>query len=173
MNLWDLLLFYWNNYFYLVLVKRCCKLLTFRVPNTVETLFCLFFKSNGPILIRKADKGKTIDYNYYTENCLKPVINEIWKQEKSWRTKCIKLLHDNGRSHVHQDVIDNLTQEGIEIIPHPPYSPDLVPCEFWLNDYIVFFRVYKKFAVDFLHKRMIFLKLCNQLWSKDPISTRE
>jgi hypothetical protein len=46
------------------------------------------------------------------------------------------LLHDNGRSHVHQDVIDNLTQEGIEIIPHPPYSPDLVPCDFWLNDYI-------------------------------------
>jgi c-di-AMP phosphodiesterase-like protein len=21
-------------------------------------------------------------------------------------------------------------------MPHPPYSPDLAPCDFWLNDYI-------------------------------------
>ena len=21
-------------------------------------------------------------------------------------------------------------------MPHPPYSPDLSPCDFWLNDYI-------------------------------------
>ena len=23
-----------------------------------------------------------------------------------------------------------LTEEGIKIIPHPPYSPDLAPCDF-------------------------------------------
>ncbi len=22
------------------------------------------------------------------------------------------------------------------MLPHPPYSPDLAPCDFWLNDYI-------------------------------------
>ena len=22
------------------------------------------------------------------------------------------------------------------MIPYPPYSPDLAPCDFWLNDYI-------------------------------------
>ncbi len=27
-------------------------------------------------------------------------------------------------------------KEGIEITPHPSYSPDLSPCDFWLNDYI-------------------------------------
>ncbi|CAF1140319.1 unnamed protein product, partial [Didymodactylos carnosus] len=101
-----------------------------------KTLFCLFFKSNGPVLIHKVDKGKTINHNYYIENCLRPVIDEIRKQEKSSRTKCIRLLHDNGRSHIHRDVIDYLTEEGIEIIPHPPYSPDLAPCDFWLNNYI-------------------------------------
>ena len=21
-------------------------------------------------------------------------------------------------------------------MPHPPYSPDLAPCDYWLNDYI-------------------------------------
>ncbi|CAF5105983.1 unnamed protein product, partial [Rotaria sp. Silwood1] len=79
-----------------------------------KTLFCLFFKSDGPILIHKVDRGKTIDHNYYIENCLKPVINEIRKQEKLSGTKCINLLHDNGSFHTHRDVIDYLTEEGME-----------------------------------------------------------
>ena len=46
------------------------------------------------------------------------------------------MLHDNGSPHAHRDVVNYLTEEGIEIIPHPPYSPDLQPCDFCLNDYI-------------------------------------
>ena len=43
--------------------------------------------------------------------------------------------------HFHQDnapvhnsilVADYLTKMGIKTVPHPPYSPDLVPCDFWL-----------------------------------------
>ena len=85
-----------------------------------KSMFCLFFKSTGPVLIHKVDKGKTIDHNYYIDNCLIPVINEIRKKEKSSRTK-YKMLHDNGSPHTHRDVVDYLTEEGIEIIPHPPY----------------------------------------------------
>ena len=33
-------------------------------------------------------------------------------------------------------MIDYLTEEGIKIISHPSHSPDLAPCDFWLNDYI-------------------------------------
>ena len=101
-----------------------------------KNLFSIFFKSNGPVLIHAVDEGKTIDHNYYIENCLKPVVKEIWKQRKSAGTKGIKLLHDNARPHIHSDVINYLTEEGIIIMPHPPYSPDLAPCDYWLNDYI-------------------------------------
>ncbi|CAF4824058.1 unnamed protein product, partial [Rotaria sp. Silwood2] len=99
-------------------------------------LFSIFFKSNGPALIHAVDEGKTIDHNYYNENCLKPVVKEIWKQRKSAGTKGIKLLQDNSRSHIHSDVINYLTEEGIIIMSHPPYSSDLAPCDYWLNDYI-------------------------------------
>jgi len=101
-----------------------------------KNLFSIFLKSNGPVLIHAVDDGKTIDHNYYIENCLKPVVKEIWKQRKSNGTKGIKLLQDNARPHIHSDVINYLTEEGIEIMPHPPYSPDLAPCDYWLNDYI-------------------------------------
>ena len=29
-------------------------------------------------------------------------------------------------------VTDYLTKMGIKTVPHPPYSPDLAPCDFWL-----------------------------------------
>ncbi len=79
-----------------------------------------------------------LDHNYYMyiENCLKPVVKEIWKHRNSNGTKGMKLLHDNARPHAHSDVINYLIEEGINILSHPPYSPDLVPCDYWLNDYI-------------------------------------
>ena len=29
-------------------------------------------------------------------------------------------------------VTDYLTKMGIKTVPHPPYSPDFAPCDFWL-----------------------------------------
>ena len=46
---------------------------TFEAKN----LFSIFFKSNDPVLIHCVDEGKTKDYNYYIENCVKPVVKEI------------------------------------------------------------------------------------------------
>ena len=82
------------------------------------------------------DEGKAINHNYYIENCLKPVVKEIWKQRKSSGRKGIKLLDDNARPQAHSDVINYLIEEGIIIMLHPPYSPDLASCDYWLNDYI-------------------------------------
>ena len=50
-------------------------------------------------------------------------------------------LFKSGQWTFHQDnapinnsilVTDYLTKMGIETAPHPPYSPDLAPCDFWL-----------------------------------------
>jgi len=43
----------------------------------LKTLFYIFLKSNGPVLIHNVDKGKTVGYNYCVENCLNPFVNEI------------------------------------------------------------------------------------------------
>ena len=50
-------------------------------------------------------------------------------------------LFKSGQWHFHQDnapvhnsilVTDYLTKMGIKTVPHPPYSPDVGPCDFWL-----------------------------------------
>ena len=39
---------------------------------------------------------------------------------------------DNTPVHNPIFVTDFLTKMGIKTVPHPPYSPDLAPCDFWL-----------------------------------------
>ena len=38
----------------------------------------------------------------------------------------MKLVQENVRAHIHCDVINYLTEEGMNTMAHPPYSPD--PC---------------------------------------------
>ena len=46
------------------------------------------------------------------------------------------MLDDNARSHTHFDVINYLPEEGIIIMSHRPYSSELAPYDYWLNEYI-------------------------------------
>ena len=41
--------------------------------------------------------------------------------------KCPILLHNNNRPHVTQPVLQKLNELGYEVLPHLPYSPDLLP----------------------------------------------
>ena len=101
-----------------------------------RTLFSIFFKSTGPMLIHRIERGQTIDHQYYINRCLRPLIDEIKHQRPSYGTRGIKIHHDNGRPHVHKDTCDYLENEGLTTIPHPANSPDLSPCDFWLFDLI-------------------------------------
>ena len=70
------------------------------------------------------------------DNCLQPVIDEIKSRRPSLGIRAIKLHHDNGKPHIHKDVVDYLESEGVTVIPHSPNSPDLSPYDFWLSDLI-------------------------------------
>lgn len=97
-----------------------------------KSMISIFFKSTGPVLIDVLDKGKTIDANYYVNNCLKSVIAEVKAQRPKSGTTSMKILHDNAKPHAAILVNNFLENEGIAVIPHPPYSPDLAPCDYWL-----------------------------------------
>ncbi|CAF1652017.1 unnamed protein product, partial [Rotaria sp. Silwood1] len=101
-----------------------------------RTLLAIFFKSNGPLLIHRLERGQTMDHRYYIDNCLRPLIDEIKRQRLSCGTHDIKIHHDNGKPHVHRDVCTYLESKGFTIMPHSPNSPDLSPCDFWLFDLI-------------------------------------
>ena len=63
---------------------------------------------------------------------------------KEFRKRCRRkrpALFKSGQWHFHQDnapvhnsilVTDYLTKMGIKTVRHPPYHPNLAPCDFWL-----------------------------------------
>jgi histone-lysine N-methyltransferase SETMAR len=101
-----------------------------------KVLYSIFFRSTGTLYVHALDKGTTIDRYYYIKRCLKPMIKEIKIDRPLSGVKNLKLLHDNAPAHDNQDVLSYLKKEGLNLLPHPPYSPDLSPCDYWLNDYI-------------------------------------
>jgi hypothetical protein len=39
---------------------------------------------------------------------------------------------DNSMSHDGNKISEKLAKRSIERVPHPPYFPDISPCNFWL-----------------------------------------
>ena len=82
------------------------------------------------------ERSKSITHESYINDCLDPLIKELNKLRPTDGIKNIKLHHDNARPHVHQAVKSYLKEKKLHVMDHPPYSPDLAPCDFWLFDYI-------------------------------------
>ena len=91
-----------------------------------------FFRSTCVVFVDCQESGKTVSAKYYRVNCLKPAIEKVREERPTSGSKNVKIFHQNAKTHVAKIVKDYLNNEGIKIIDHPPYSPDLAPCDFWL-----------------------------------------
>jgi transposase len=54
------------------------------------------------------------------------------KRPELWRNGNWLLHHDTAPAHTSQKTTEFVTNNNMVIIPLPPYSPDLVPCDFAL-----------------------------------------
>ena len=46
------------------------------------------------------------------------------------------MLHDNAPTQKSALVKEYFDTHEIKTLPHPPYSPDIAPCDFWLSPVI-------------------------------------
>jgi len=92
-------------------------------------LIC-FFDSEDIVHTEFVPQGHTVNQFYYRDILerlrkrvvrVRPIIADNWM-----------LHHDNTPCHMAINVIELLAKKGIPIVPQPPYSPDLSPCDFVL-----------------------------------------
>ncbi len=101
------------------------------VPSAQKRMLSVFWDMEGVILMKWLEKGKTINAQYYCE-VLKELREAIKSNRRGKLSKGILLQHDNARPHTAGQTLQAIDQLGFTTLPHPPYSPDLAPSDYWL-----------------------------------------
>ena len=91
-----------------------------------------FFYSNGLIHRKFIPTGQTVHGDFYFA-VMKRLVARIarirpqYREQGSWW-----LLHDNAPAHNCIKVRNFLASKSVQVIDHPPYSPYLAPCDYFL-----------------------------------------
>ena len=103
-----------------------------RSKSTTKVMYTVFFNSKGVLAQIPCKKNQSVNSVFYTQKVLPEVIRSINVQRPATGTRGIKILHDNAPAHKSEMTKAFLKDNRLEVLGHPPYSPDLAPCDFFL-----------------------------------------
>ncbi|CAH1990411.1 unnamed protein product [Acanthoscelides obtectus] len=99
-----------------------------RSRSVSKKMVATFVSKAGHIASIPLNEQRTVTADWYTTICLPKVITELRKINPERRI----ILHQaNASSHTAQKTRQYLTEENVELLDHPPYSPDLSPNDFF------------------------------------------
>ena len=91
----------------------------------------VFWDAKGVIMLGVLPKRSTITGVYYA-NLLDQLRTAIREKRRGKLSKGVLLQQDNARVHTCEVAMAAVERNGYELIPHPAYSPDLAPSDFFL-----------------------------------------
>lgn len=100
-------------------------------PSAGKVMLSVFWDSRGILLIDFLENGHTINGKYYCD-LLSKLRDQIKSKRRGLLRKGVLLQHDNASSHKCVAATSKAAELGFEILPHPAYSPDLAPSDFFL-----------------------------------------
>ncbi|CAH1984342.1 unnamed protein product [Acanthoscelides obtectus] len=104
-----------------------------RSRSVSKKMVATFVSKAGHIAKIPLNEQSTVTADWYTTICLPKVITELLKINPERR---IIFHQDNASSHTAQKTRQYLTEENLELLDHPPYSPYLSP-----NDFLTFPKI--------------------------------
>ena len=109
-----------------------------RAKSKVKLHLTVFFDSQGIVHHEFCPTGSTITSESYVEvlRRLREAVRR--KRPELWENQSWVLHHDNASPHTALNTSEFLRKNSVPVLPQPPYSPDLAPCDFFL-----FFRIKK------------------------------
>ena len=89
----------------------------------------VFWDFRGILWYEFLPYGTTVTAKLYSQQ-----LQNVAEQLRKKRGKCDKVLflHDNARQHMAKLTQKELETLNFELLPHPPYSPDLAPTDYYL-----------------------------------------
>ena len=91
-----------------------------------------FFATFGHVATIPLEDKKMVTADCYVNNSL-PKIFQAWcKRRPQTGVRGLLLHHDNASAHTAAVTLDFLAASNVQLVTHPPYSPDLAPCDWFL-----------------------------------------
>ena len=97
-------------------------------PSASKMIATAFWDANGFIMFDLLPKRAGV----YYANLLDQLRTTIRGKRRGELSKGVLLKQDNARVHTCKVAMDAVERNGDELIPHPAYSPDLAPSNFFL-----------------------------------------
>ena len=111
-------------------------------------MLSVFWDIKGILYYEFLDNNETITSNLYKEQLIKLKKKLLKKRPALFNRKQIILLHDNEKPHISSTTQETLKDLNFEVLPHPPYSPDIAPSDYYLFKHLQFSLTDKKFNND-------------------------
>ena len=86
---------------------------------------------HGVLFVDYLEKGKTINSERYIGQLMR-LKNEIDEKRLQMKKKKVIFHQDNAPCHKSLATMAKLNELSFELLPHPPYSPDLAPSDHYL-----------------------------------------
>lgn len=110
-----------------------------RLRSTRKTMLILFFDTLGIVHLEFVPPPRmTVTMDFWVEvmKRFKDSVRRkrpiLWKSGFDGQTDCSSRLHlDNALAHVSVPALAFYGENDVNLLSHPAYSPDLVPCDFW------------------------------------------
>ena len=98
-----------------------------------KVMLCIWWDMRGVVYYELLKPSETINSQRYRLQLIR-LKQAIQEKRPEWRDRHEKLIlqHDNARPHVGQPVRTYLEGVKWEVLPHPPYSPDIAPSDYHL-----------------------------------------
>lgn len=94
-----------------------------------KTMLSIWWDWKGIIHYELLEVNQTINSQLYSQQLQR--LNDAIRQKRP-RLQSVILQHDNARPHVANLTKMAILALGWEVLPHPPYSPDLAPSDYYL-----------------------------------------
>lgn len=114
--------------------------------NRKKTMVTVWWCSVGVIHYNFLKSGETMKGETYCAEIDKMHEKLCQKMPALVNRKSPILLHDNATPHTSRLTLQKLNQLQYEVLPHPPYSPDLSPTDFHFFKHLELFIRQKKFT---------------------------
>lgn len=110
-----------------------------------KALLSVWWNARGIVHFEVLRPGQTINADFYCEQLDRLNQALIKKYPALVNRKGVILQHDNARPHSAKKTLDKIKELGWEVLPHPPYSPDIAPSDYYLFRSLQHFLSDKKF----------------------------